>query len=62
MRRQAGEAGYAGGFVEHYVVPLIYPGALTPGIQVALGAFVVIVNAAIYAGVWWRAREARGGR
>ena len=60
LRRQAGTAGYAGGFVEHYLVPLIYPAALTPGIQVALGAFVLIVNAVLYAFVWrrWRRRRA----
>jgi len=58
LRRQAGEAGYAGGFVEHYLVPLVYPAALTPGIQVVLGTFVVAVNAAIYAAVWWRRRAA----
>jgi len=63
LRRQAGEAGYAGGFVEHYLVPLIYPAALTPGLQIALGAFVLLLNAALYAGVWrrWR-REWPGSR
>jgi hypothetical protein len=62
LRRQAGAAGYAGGFVEHYLVPLIYPAALTPGIQVALGAFVLIVNAALYAFVWRRWRRGRAPR
>ena len=62
LRRQAGEAGYAGGFVEHYVVPLIYPAALTPRLQFALGVFVLLLNAAIYAAAWrrWR-RAARAG-
>jgi hypothetical protein len=65
LRQQAGAAGYAGGFIEHYLVPLIYPAALTPGIQVALGAFVLLVNAAVYAAVWrrWeRERGSAGGR
>jgi len=61
LRRQAGEAGYAGGFVEHYLVPLIYPAALTPRLQIALGAFVLLLNAAIYVGVWRRRRHDRGG-
>jgi hypothetical protein len=62
LRRQAGEAGYAGGVVEHYLVPLIYPAALTPGIQLALGVFVVVANAAVYAWAWRRRRHAPAGR
>ncbi|EFW83443.1 hypothetical protein ALP26_03813 [Pseudomonas savastanoi pv. glycinea] len=38
LRRTAGEQGYDGGFVEHYLIPLIYPAGLTPGIQLWLGA------------------------
>jgi hypothetical protein len=59
LRQRAGEAGYAEGFVEHYLVPLIYPAALTPRVQIALGIFVLLVNAAIYAGVWRLQRRAR---
>src|SRR5215813_4932302 len=36
-RREAGESGYAGGFVEHYVVPVLYPADLTARMQLALG-------------------------
>src|SRR5437868_8066030 len=46
---RAGDAGYRGGFIEHYVIPLIYPGALTPALQWALGIFVLAINALIYA-------------
>jgi len=49
LRRRAGEAGYDGGFVEHYLVPVIYPAGLTPRIQLLLGAFVVALNAILYA-------------
>ena len=41
LRQQAGQAGIRGGFVDHYLVPVLYPAALTPGIQIALGAVVV---------------------
>ena len=58
-RRAAGEAGYQGGFVEHYVVPVLYPEGLTPATQVALGAAVVAVNAAVYALAWRRAQRKR---
>jgi len=57
MRRMAGQAGYEGGFIEHYLIPLIYPAGLTPAIQLWLGAIVVLVNAAVYAwliGRWRR--------
>jgi hypothetical protein len=59
LRALGGEAGYAGGFVEHYLAALIYPEGLSRGVQVALGAFVLAVNVAAYLGVW---RSRRRGR
>jgi hypothetical protein len=59
LRRRAGDAGYSGGFVEHYLIPVIYPEALSPRIQVALGIVVVVVNAAVYALAWWKWRRER---
>ena len=57
LRRRAGEAGYPGGFVEHHIVPLIYPEALTSRTQVALGALVVAINVVVYALAWRRWRR-----
>jgi hypothetical protein len=48
LRRIAGETGYAGGFVEHYVTAVLYPDGLTRAAQVVLGALVLLVNAMIY--------------
>ena len=48
LRRLGGEAGYAGGFVEHYVLPVLYPAGLTRGVQIALGVFALGLNAGIY--------------
>ncbi|KPW24561.1 putative membrane protein, partial [Pseudomonas amygdali pv. aesculi] len=48
LRRTAGEQGYDGGFVEHYLIPLIYPVGLTPGIQLWLGGIVLLVNVSVY--------------
>jgi hypothetical protein len=48
LRERAGGAGYEGGFIEHYLVPVLYPGELTREIQVALGAAVVAVNLVVY--------------
>ena len=49
LRHRAGEAGYPGGFIEHYLVPVIYPLDLTPRIQMYFGVFVVVGNALAYA-------------
>lgn len=51
LRVAAGEAGYSGGFIEHYVLPILYPAGLTPQIQIALGLFVLGLNLLIYAGL-----------
>lgn len=48
LRMRAGEEGYQGGFIEHYVIALIYPSGLTPQIQLWLGAIVLGINAAVY--------------
>ena len=48
FRHLAGQDGYAGGFIEHYILTLIYPAGLTPQIQLGLGALVLLINAAVY--------------
>jgi hypothetical protein len=54
LRAAAGDAGYAESFVEHYIVPLIYPAALTPGAQIVLGLGIVGLNVIVYAFAWRR--------
>lgn len=49
LRTRAGDAGYSGGFVEHYLLPAIYPAGLTPRVQVVLGSAVLALNAFAYA-------------
>jgi hypothetical protein len=58
LRILGGEAAYEGGFIAHYLMPLIYPAGLTPRIQVALGLLVVAVNCAVYTAVFRRRRRA----
>lgn len=55
----AGRQGYTGSFVEHYLVPIIYPDGLTRNAQWMLAAVVLGVNVAAYA-VLLRRRRARG--
>jgi hypothetical protein len=59
LRLKAGEQGYSGSFIEHYVLPLLYPSALTRTIQVALGIIVIAVNLGIYG---YLVRSRRSGR
>lgn len=48
LRQAAGEGGYSGGFIEHYIVPLIYPVGLTRELQILFGCVVVFVNVVAY--------------
>lgn len=48
LRRLGGEAGYTGGFVEHYLLPVLYPDGLTREVQIALGLFVLVFNVVVY--------------
>lgn len=48
LRAKAGAAGYSGGFIEHYVLPAIYPAGLTPRIQLVLGTGVLLINLFAY--------------
>ena len=49
LRQRAGGQGYSGSFVEHYVLPMLYPTALTRDIQLLLGTSFLIVNLGVYA-------------
>jgi hypothetical protein len=48
LREAAGQAGYQGGFIEHYLLPVLYPAGLTRGVQLTLGATVILVNLLVY--------------
>ncbi|CAH1747663.1 putative membrane protein [Thauera humireducens] len=48
LRALAGQAGFEGGFIEHYLLPLIYPAGLTRDTQFVLAGVVVIVNLLAY--------------
>ena len=60
LRRMAGEQGYSGGFIEHYVLPIIYPPGLTRGVQLTLAALVVVLNVTIYGYILMKRRAHRG--
>ena len=56
LRRSAGSTAYRGSFIDHYIMPLVYPEGLTNELQVVLGMGVVVVNVAAYMLVWRRRR------
>jgi hypothetical protein len=47
-RELAGDAGYSGGFIEHYLMPLVYPASLTRTLQIVLGSSLLALNLLIY--------------
>ncbi len=55
LRRQGGATGYRGDFIEHYLLPLLYPARLDRVLQVILGCAVLAVNVLVY----WRVIRAR---
>ena len=63
LRARGGAEGYRGDFVGQYVLPVLYPENLTRPTQVVLGAFVIVVNVAVYGWmVGTRSRRAEGRR
>ncbi len=58
LRLLAGEAGYAGGFIEHYITRILYPAGLTAGMRVMLGVAVVAANLMVYR-VYFARRRSR---
>ena len=48
LRAAAGDPAYTGGFIDRYIVPIVYPAGLTRGMQLGLAAAVVVVNLIIY--------------
>jgi hypothetical protein len=54
LRVRAGQQGYADGFVEHYLLPVLYPVGLTPAVQYILAGIVLGVNLLLYTSLWLR--------
>jgi hypothetical protein len=62
FRMLAGQSGYSGGFIEHYLLGLLYPAGLDRNIQYLLAAAVLVINLGLYGWMLrrqrWRARPA----
>jgi hypothetical protein len=57
LRTKGGEAGYAGGFIQHYIQPTLYPAGLTRSTQVVLGSLALVLNLTAYGIVVSRMRR-----
>ena len=57
LRAAGGQAGYSGGFVEQYILPVLYPAELDSRMQIALGSFVIVINVALYGWLLWRLKK-----
>ena len=46
-------AGYEGGFIEHYIGPLIYPRGMPRRLELVAGVAILVWNALLYGGLYW---------
>lgn len=51
LRHAAGNTGYESEFIEHYLIPVIYPAGLDNASQILLGSFVMLINILIYTAI-----------
>ncbi|MGO4331494.1 DUF2784 domain-containing protein [Cupriavidus sp. 2TAF22] len=61
LREQAGQQAYGGDFVQHYIMPLIYPDGLTRHTQFVLGVLVLLLNLTVYVALWRRRQDRQRG-
>ncbi len=59
LRRGAGDSGYADSFIEHYLVPIIYPAGLTRSVQLWIAGLVIVANIVIYGWLLYRWKKSR---
>jgi len=58
FRAQAGQSGYEGGFIQHYIEPLVYPGGMPRNFELIAGISILVGNGLVYAVIllYWRRR------
>jgi len=54
LRRAGGLNNYSQSFIEHYIVPVVYPAELTREIQIVIGFVLIGLNVVIYGYLAWR--------
>ncbi len=59
LRAHSGAVGYRSSFIEHYILPVLYPTQLTRQLQIILGLLVLGINLGIYGWVLRRAAKSK---
>ena len=59
LRALGDEVTYEGGFVDHYIMPVLYPEGLTRDAQYVIGSLIFLINAACYGVILYRHYKAR---
>ncbi|HUJ16579.1 MAG TPA: DUF2784 domain-containing protein [Nitrospirota bacterium] len=59
FRAQAGQAGYQGGFIQHYIEPMVYPNGLPRDFELIAGISILVWNGLVYAFLVFRLRQRR---
>ena len=54
LREQGGGTTYSSSFIEHYLLPILYPESLSRELQWVLGGAVLVINAVAYLVVFQR--------
>lgn len=60
LRQAGGQRVYSGGFVEHYMEPIVYPAGLTREMQIHFGLVVIAVNLTAYGWLLIRHKRNKG--
>jgi hypothetical protein len=58
LLQRSGDFGYSDSFIDHYLIPLLYPPGLKPATQNILAGLVLLINLGLYGWLLWR----RAGR
>lgn len=61
LRERGGLDTYGSGFIDHYIVPVIYPPGLMPSTQLILGILLIVSYVLVY-GLAWRKHRKRERR
>jgi hypothetical protein len=51
LRVRAGQTGYSGGFIQHYIGRAVYPRGMPRQLELVAGISILAGNALVYAGV-----------